>query len=139
MELKKPARYLLCQNDTCKNAANCLHYICWKQLCPGERYIMVLNPQVYPLSDAECPDFKSAEKIRLAWGIKNMLADVPYAKAEKIKTKMIAYFGKTKYYRIYREEKPVFPKEQKAVKEIFINNGIESEPAYARFTEEYDW
>lgn len=68
-----------------------------------------------------------------------MLADIPYAKALLIKRKMISYFGRTKFYRIYREEKPVSPKGQKAIKEIFINNNIEIEPHYDRFTEEYDW
>lgn len=139
MELKKTAQYMLCQNDNCKNASNCLHYICWKHFSADQRHIWVLNPLLYPSSDEECPEFKRAEKIRLAWGIRNMLADIPYAKALLIKRKMISYFGRTKFYRIYREEKPVSPKGQKAIKEIFINNNIEIEPHYDRFTEEYDW
>lgn len=62
MELKKPAQYMLCQNDNCKNASNCLHYICWKHFSADQPHIWVLNPLLYPSSDEECPDFKSAEK-----------------------------------------------------------------------------
>lgn len=94
---------------------------------------------MYPKDNEECKEFRTNKKITLAWGIKNILNEIPLKNAESIKKDLLLYFGKTKYYRFYREEKPILPKEQKAIKNIFVQNGIKSEISYERFTEEYDW
>lgn len=139
MNLTPPEQYATCQNSSCKKADECLRQLVYRQLTKDDKIIKIINPLCFPKADEECSEFRTKEKIRLAWGIKNILNQVPLEKAKRIKKSLVSYFGKTKYYRFYREEKPVLPEEQKAIKKIFEQNGIESEVSYTRFTEEYDW
>ncbi len=83
--------------------------------------------------------FKANKTVRAAWGIVNLLTTVPHSKAQKIKAELLSCFGRSKYYRMRREEIPVMPEDQALIKEIFMKNGIETDPEYSRFTEEYQW
>ena len=49
------------------------------------------------------------------------------------------HYGKTGYYRLYRGERGLMPKDQAYIKQLFRNKGIKEEPAYQRYTEEYIW
>ena len=64
---------------------------------------------------------------------------LPYQIAKEVKKELLARFGHTKYYRFYREEVAVMPKEQEIFQNIFEKHGIAEKPAYTRFTEEYNW
>lgn len=130
---------MFCQNDACPKASACLRHLALKLLTPDEREIVVLNPLAYPAKGAACPLFGSNETVLAAWGIVNLLTTVPYAKAQKIKAELLSSFGRSKYYRMRREEIPVMPEDQALIKEIFMKNGIETDPEYSRFTEEYQW
>lgn len=139
MELKSPYQYMLCQNDTCKNASNCLRNLCYKQIPHDKKAIIVLNPSSYPAENDACTEFRSAEKIKIAWGIQNLFDNLLLSKAKAIKGEMLRYFGKTKYYRFYREELPILPADQNSIQTIFKKNGVETEPCFSRFTEDFDW
>ena len=51
----------------------------------------------------------------------------------------MGHYGKTGYYRLYRGERGLMPKDQAYIKQLFRNKGIKEEPAYQRYTEEYIW
>lgn len=136
---KMPTDYLICLNSACPHAENCLRQMCAMQY-PEERVsVFALNPRRYPKEGGECKYQRPVRKIRLAWGIKNLLREIPYDKARNIKYAMLAHFGRTKYYRFFREELPLTSTEQAEVKGIFRQNGVDSEPAFARYSEETDW
>lgn len=94
---------------------------------------------LFPKEKEECPYFKTDKKIKLAWGTKNILDDIPNKKASEIKRELLVKFGRRKYYQFYRSEKPLFPSDQQIFTKIFQKNGIETEIKYERFTEDYDW
>ena len=98
-----------------------------------------MNPLLFPKEKEECPYFKTDKKIKLAWGTKNILDDIPNKKASEIKRELLVKFGRTKYYQFYRSEKPLFPSDQQIFAKIFPKNGIETEIKYERFSEDYDW
>ena len=139
MKIRIPSRFMFCQNDACPKASACLRHLALKLLTPDEREIVVLNPLAYPAKGTACPLFGNSETVRAAWGIVNLLTTVPHAKAQKIKAELLSCFGRSKYYRMRREEIPVMPEDQALIKEIFMKNGIETDPEYSRFTEEYQW
>lgn len=139
MDLNPPEQYTTCQNSSCKNADKCLRQLVYRQLTKDNKFVKVLNPLLFPKDDEECKEFRTNKKIKLAWGIKNIFNEIPFSIAQSIKQDLIIYFGKTKYYRFCREERSISPKEQNAIKNIFVKNGIESDVSYSRFTEEYDW
>lgn len=49
------------------------------------------------------------------------------------------HYGKTGYYRFYRGERGLMPKDQAYIRQLFRNKGIKEEPTYQRYTEEYIW
>ncbi len=75
----------------------------------------------------------------MAWGVKGLLDKIPYEDAVSIKQKLIGHFGKTKYYRFYREERYLTPKEQAYIRQVFCNKGITEAPSFTRYTDEYMW
>lgn len=68
-----------------------------------------------------------------------MLDRIPYEDAVSIRSQLVGHYGKTGYYRLYRGERGLMPKDQAYIKQLFRNKGIKEEPAYQRYTEEYIW
>ncbi len=130
---------MLCQNSGCARAETCLRYRCFHALTGGPVAVRVLSPSHYPQSEAACPHFRATEKVRVAWGIRNILNGLPYETAQRIKQELLSHFGRSKYYRFFREELPVLPDDQEAARAIFRRNGVEADPAYTRFSESFDW
>lgn len=130
---------MVCQNSACAHAGDCLRYCCFQELTDEAVSIRVLNPLRYPQGEGACDQYRTTEKIRVAWGIKDIFRGLPYESARYIKQDLLSHFGRTKYYRFYREELPLLPADQKATRAIFRWHGVETEPAYTRFSEVFDW
>lgn len=139
MNLKMPEYYTLCQNERCPKADDCLRKLCYDENLPDTASISVINPNRYPSSNEDCHFFVSKEKIRMSWGVKDFYSALPHDAAKAIKKELLMCFGRTKYYRFFREELPISPSEQESIRQIFKKNGIESEPCYTHFSEEYSW
>ena len=139
MPYEIPYQYTLCQNSSCPQASECIRACAYSELTAETKSVYVLNPQCYPEQGRNCNYFRSIQKVTVAWGIKNFYQNMLYPTAKKIKWELMCYFGKSRYYRFYREELPIKPKEQKAIKQIFLENGVTTEPPYTRFTQEFDW
>ena len=139
MDEQMPTHYMICLNSGCPRAESCLRHIYAMQYSEEEVSIHALNPRLYPKESSECSYYRPMKKIRLAWGIKDLLHDLPYDSARRIKQSMLGHFGRTRYYCFFREERPLTPAEQTAVQSIFRRNGVESAPAFGRYSEEIDW
>ena len=111
--LSVPYSYARCYNEQCRQAENCLR-----------RMAALYDTADYPF---------------MAWGVKGLLDKIPYEDAVSIKQQLIGHFGKTKYYRFYREERYLTPKEQAYIRQVFCNKGITEEPPFTRYTDEYMW
>lgn len=102
-------------------------------------YITIVNPMRYPANESPFECFKTAVKAHVAWGLKQLLNRVPYQDAVSIRKELIWHYGKSGYYRFYRRERGLMPKDQTYIKQIFREKGIKEEPTYERYTEEYIW
>lgn len=119
MNLTPPEQYKLCSNSACKKSENCLQQLCYRQVTKNDIGIYVLNPLLFPKENEECPYFKSDKEIKLAWGTKSILDEIPNKKASEIKRALLQKYGRTKYYQFYRSEKPLFPSDQQIFTKIF--------------------
>lgn len=135
--LSVPYNFARCFNNPCPQAINCLRHLAAQHSTADEPYISIVNPMSFPSDGNSCPYFKNAGKVRVAWGTKHLLNRIPHEDAVSIRKQLIRHFGKTGYYRFYREEHYLTPKEQSFIKEIFRNKGIATEPTFDRYTEEY--
>lgn len=128
-----------CFNDQCRQADSCLRHLAAKQSKSGSQYINVLNPAYYPSDGKKCPAFLTSTKVKIAWGITHLLDDVPHRIASQMRRMMISHFTKSLYYRYYRKERGVSPEDQLYIRTLFKQNGIQMEPVFDYYTEEYIW
>ncbi len=96
MNLTPPEQYKLCSNSAYKKSENCLRQLCYRQVTKNDIGIYVLNPLLFPKENEECPYFKSDKKIKLAWGTKNILDDIPNKKSIGNKKRASAEIRKDK-------------------------------------------
>ena len=134
-----PYNFSRCFNDQCPQALKCLRYIAAQNETADYLYISIVNPARYPADGNQCECFKTAIKVHVAWGLKRLLDRIPYEDAVSIRIQLVRHYGKTGYYRFYRGERGLMPKDQAYIRQLFRNKGIKEEPTYQRYTEEYIW
>ena len=52
---------------------------------------------------------------------------------------MIAELQRATYYRCWRKERLIKPGEQERIRQIFLKWGINEEPVYDEYVEQYEW
>ena len=109
------------------------------QIVPFHNKSTTFVNHVCNIQYTDCPHFQNAEKIHVAWGISHLLDNVPYKDGTNIKQQLIGHFGKTLYYRFYREERFLSPAEQNYIRQLFRRKGITEEPVFDSYTDEYNW
>lgn len=137
--LSVPYGFGRCYNTECPLAANCLRRMAALYDANDDPFVNALNPSRFPKEGENCLYFKKAEKVRVAWGVKKLFDKLPYKDAVEIKRLLIGHYGKTKYYRFYREEYYLDQKEQNYILRVFRNKGMVDTPSFTRYTEEYIW
>ena len=65
--------------------------------------------------------------------------NVPHKCAAPMRNQLVGHFGKTTYYRFYRQEQGLFPKAQAYIRQVFKQYGIAEEPKFERYSEEYSY
>lgn len=134
-----PYEYAHCFNSQCTRSSQCLRHLVAANSTSQYPTLLVVNPHCIPADTNDCPHFRPIRKIRIAWGTKHLLDNVPHKYADLIRTQLVAHFGKTAYYRFFRQEQGLPPKAQSYISQVFKQNGIEASPQYEKYSEEYDF
>lgn len=134
-----PFNYARCLNEQCPKASGCLRHVATLHTTRENSFISIVNPNCIPTDGTACPYFEKAEKLHVAWGIKHLLDNIPYKKLASVKDPLVAHFGKTLYYRFYREERYLTPNDQAYIRQVFRQKGITEEPVYSSYSDEYNW
>lgn len=134
-----PYHFAHCFNNQCPKGEKCLHHLAAMHSNSQYPTISIVNPNCIPEDMNACPFYHSTQKIRVAWGVKHLLDNVPHKDAIALKDLMLSYFGRGLYYRFYRKEKYLAPEQQEYIRRIFRQKGIAEEPIFDSYTEEYKW
>lgn len=134
-----PYGYTHCFNTICPKGEKCLHRLVAVHSTNQYPTLSVVNPNCIPEDAKACPFYKSIRKIRVAWGVRTLLDDVPLKDAVSIKGRLLQHFGRSLYYRFYRKEYSIDPEQQEFIRRLFRQKGIKKEPAFEYYTEEYKW
>ena len=89
-----PDRFAHCFKGTCKHADNCLRYLITSYIPEKQWSVPVINP-AYIVSEDNCSGFMSAQPLRYAYGMNHLLDELPYRKANEVKSVMKQHYGKT--------------------------------------------
>ena len=87
-------------------------------------FLHCLNKQCKHSAKESCPYFMADKKKRFALGITHLLDNVPHKEALGIKRELMAELNRTTYYRCYRKERLLKPKEQEYIRQLFLKRGI---------------
>lgn len=134
-----PHQFNYCLNDQCKHAEKCLRYQASKLLPVKRIAFSIINPACTTPQSESCPHFKADQTGIYALGITHLLDDLPHNKAIAIKRSIHAYFSKGTFYRIQNKERLITPDEQIFIRNIFIQQGINTDPIFDEYIEQYDW
>lgn len=134
-----PASFIHCLNEQCLRGDECLR----RQIVfhvPKERAsFVVINPaHLESPTGEDCQSFLLDQPQRYACGITNLFDNIPHRKAIAIKAQMMRYFGRASYYRCYRKERLIKPKEQERIQAMFRAQDLNDEPQFDEFLSYYD-
>ncbi|AVM58303.1 hypothetical protein C3V43_11510 [Bacteroides heparinolyticus] len=132
-----PYDYAHCFNNRCTQSSQCLRHLVAKNSTSQCPTLRIVNPNCIPADTAACPYFNSTQKLHVAWGLKHLLDNVPYKHGNAIRHELISHFGKTNYYRHYRQERALLPQDQEYIRQLFRSYGITAEPQFERYSDEY--
>lgn len=133
-----PHAFAHCFNEHCPRAAECLRRLAAQHIPAELPNVTAVNPHSIR-SESECPHFLPLQKIRIAWGIKGLFDHLPHKEAVAMRRELIAHFNKTHYYRLQRKEYHLKPEEQEYIRQVFKKHGIETEPVFEYYTEDFRW
>lgn len=134
-----PGNYAQCLNQQCAQSQKCTRRLVAEHYVSKQSTISIINPNCIPEDTNTCPYFHVVRKIRMAWGVKRLLDNVPLKDAKILKAQMLHYFGRNIYYSLYRKERGITPEQQEYIRQIFRNKSIIEEPTFEFYTEEYQW
>jgi len=134
-----PITFVHCMHSQCPNADNCLRYQVVLHVTPERGHIPVVNPARISGNGENCPEFFSDRKSNFALGITHLLDNIPHFIALEIKNEIFAYFKRNTYYRILHKERLITPAEQKFITRLFRSKGINEQPKFDKYVEQYEW
>ena len=133
-----PAQFAHCFRAECRRSGECLRYQIGTCVPKERQSVLVVNPARIA-STAGCDHFMPCVLLRHAWGMTQLLNELPYRKTKVLRAQMREYFGKTHFYRLMRKERSFTPADQQYVADLFRRSGIEKEPAFDAYTYTYQW
>lgn len=133
-----PYRFEHCFNGSCKEASHCLRYQITRFLPDTIWAVSVVNPACTD-SDGKCKAFMPDTPVQNAVGMDHLLDRIPYPVAKNIKQRLLAAYGKNKFYQFKRKERTFSSEDQRYVHQVFLSCGVEEEPVFDFWQPSYLW
>ena len=135
----KARSYMLCLNSDCPRHENCLHCLA-TQYAPVEMIsIRVINPRFREVMAGRCPEFRSAEPIRMPCGLTTIYHDMPGHMERGIKNAMIAALGRKRYYEYHGGKRPLDPATEALLRRLVASYGWTQDLQFNSYVEDYVW
>ena len=133
-----PTGFTHCFNGNCKQANHCLRHQIVRFIPDTIWSLSVVNPACTDPEDG-CSAFLADTSVQYAVGMDHLLGRIPYQEATNIKQRLLATYGKNKFYQFKRKERVFSPKDQQYIRQVFRSYGVEEEPAFDSWQTGYQW
>ena len=133
-----PTNYLHCLNASCTRSVDCLRYQVALRVDADTSSYHLINPK-YITARKDCQYFRSDCMIRFALGMKHLFDNLPHAKAIRIRSILLSHFERNMYYRFLNKKRLIRQEDQAFIRDVFRSEGIEEEPVFDEYIEQYDW
>lgn len=130
-----PEHYLLCFNDECALADDCLHRLAARSGRQKDEVVTAVNPVCN--SGKSCRYYKPNKVAMMAYGMKGSFHEVKADHIASLRNHLISHFGRGSYYLRRNGLRPITPDEQQYIASVFRNYGYELK--FDRTEEETQW
>ena len=130
-----PEHYVLCFNDECTLADECLHRLAARSGRQKDEVVTAVNPACN--SGKSCRYYKPNKVATMAYGMKGSFHEVKADHIASLRNALIHHFGRGSYYLRRNGLRPITPEEQQFISSIFSNYGYETK--FDRMEEETEW
>jgi hypothetical protein len=130
-----PEHYLLCFNDECALADECLHRLAARSGRQKDEVVTAVNPVC--IRGKSCRYYKPNKVATMAYGMKGSFHEVKADHIASLRNVLIHHFGRGSYYLRRNGLRPITPEEQQFISSIFSNYGYETK--FDRLEEETEW
>ena len=130
-----PEHYLLCFNDECALADECLHRLAARSGRQKDEVVTAVNP--VRCSGKSCRYYKPNKVVTMAYGMVDSFHEVKADHIASLRNVLIHHFGRGSYYLRRNGLRPITPEEQQFISSIFSNYGYETK--FDRMEEETEW
>ena len=132
---KMPEHYLLCFNDECALADNCLHRLAARSGRQKDSIVTVVNPM--QCCGENCPYFKENRIVTMAYGMVDSFHEVKADHIASLRGTLIDHFGRGSYYLRRNGLRGITPEEQQYIAGVFRSYGYEVK--FDRTEKETQW
>lgn len=133
-----PYDFAHCFNKDCKQAEHCLRYQTVRFIPDTRWSVTVMNP-AFVESGRECEAFLADTPVQYAVGMDHLLDKIPYNEAKCIKQRLLATYGKNKFYQFKRKERVFTLEDQDYIRQVFLSYGVKEEPTFDSWQAGYRW
>ena len=130
-----PEHYVLCFNDECALADECLHRLAARSGRQKDEVVTAVNPVCN--SGKSCRYYKPNKVATMAFGMKGSFHEVKADHIASLRNNLISHFGRGSYYLRRNGLRPITPDEQQYIASVFRNYGYELK--FDRTEEETQW
>ena len=130
-----PEHYVLCFNDECALADECLHRLAARSGRQKDEVVTAVNPVCN--SGKSCRYYKPNKVATMAYGMKGSFHEVKADHIASLRNVLIHHFGRGSYYLRRNGLRPITPEEQQYIASVFRNYGYELK--FDRTEEETQW
>lgn len=134
-----PGNYPLCTQSGCPRHETCLHWLAYDAK-PVEKEIRIYDPRWQEQHGlADCEDYADSTPIVYAQGFEHIFDEMPKAKAESLRSRLLAHYGAYTYYRYRRGEYLMPPEVQDYIRKTAKNLGIETTITFRKEHQRICW
>lgn len=136
---EKAEKYLVCYNDDCAKAGQCLRRMLADYVPDKRRIVECVNPGYVKRNKGVCAYFHSSEPTVLYKGMTHFYDEIPEQRAHEIRFKLRHHFGESTYYRLRNGKRVITSAIYNQIKTICTECGWTEELAFDEKTQEINW
>ena len=132
--------YTVCYVEGCPLCNQCMRWLVGQHVPHTASSYRCVNPHFKGVATAECPMYRSDQKIRFARGMTHTFTgDMPKRLEPAVRNGIIRLTNRTYYFEYRNGSRPIPPALQQAIRDLFRSNGWTGEVTFDGYEEDYDW
>ena len=132
--------YTICHIGTCPLHNQCLRWHVGQHVPHTVSSCTSVNPHFEDVATADCPMYRSDQKVRYAKGMTRIFtSDMPKRMEPAVRQGVISLTNRTYYFEYRNGSRLIPPTLQEHIRDLFRVNGWTADITFDDYIEDYDW